>query len=92
MKAKAKEKAFFLNMEQRELIEKSFEEICNARKYELLSVHARTNHVHAVISAAAKPESISNGLKSHATRKLRENYSILNDEKLWSRRGSQRYL
>lgn len=92
MKENLKEEIFILNEIQREKVEESIKETCKARNYDLLALNVRTNHVHIVVSAQIKPEIITNGLKSHATRKLRENYPILKDLQVWSRGGSNRYL
>jgi REP element-mobilizing transposase RayT len=92
MESRLKQDPYIFNDIQRAFIEESITGTCNARGYELLAVNARTNHVHAVVSAQVKPEQIINGFKSHATRKLRENHLIKTDKKVWSRGGSERYL
>jgi REP element-mobilizing transposase RayT len=55
-------------------------------------VNARSNHVHAVVSAPCKPEPILNAFKANATRKLREAGHLSNPESPWAERGSKRYL
>lgn len=92
MKENLKGEVFILNEKQRETVEQSIKETCKIRNYTLLAVNVRTNHLHAVVSAQSKPEIILNGFKSHATRKLKENYLILDDTSVWSRGGSRRYL
>jgi REP element-mobilizing transposase RayT len=92
MKGNLKDEIFVLDEKQREAVEESIKETCKVRGYELLAVNVRTNHLHAVISAQSKPEIIINGFKSHATRKLKENYLIIKDTRVWSRGGSRRYL
>ncbi len=92
MKRNIAQDAVVFDKTQRKLVEESFKDTCKARKYDLLAVNIRTNHAHAVISAASKPEKIINGLKAHATRKLRENHLVLKDQQIWSRGGSRRYL
>ena len=92
MKENLKDEIFVLNDTQREAVEESLKETCKARSYNLLALNVRTNHIHAVVSAQSKPEIIINGFKSHATRKLKENYLILKDTRVWSRGGSNRYL
>jgi len=56
------------------------------------ALNVRTNHVHSVISAAIKPEKIVNDLKAYSTRRLRREWLIGRDEKVWSRGASTRYL
>ncbi len=81
-----------LSVEQRQAVERSVREVCHRREYALLAVNARTNHVHAVVSAARRPEPILDALKAYATRKLRRTGLISADTKPWVRHGSTRYL
>jgi REP element-mobilizing transposase RayT len=81
-----------LNEAQRKVVETAVREVCRYRGYALLAVNARTNHVHAVISSAGKPEPILNVLKAYATRKLRQTGLISASTNLWVRHGSTRYL
>jgi len=92
MKENLRDAAFIFDEKQRQAVEESIKETCQIRSYELLAVNVRTNHLHAVVAAQSKPEIIINGFKSHATRKLKENYLILKDTRVWSRGGSNRYL
>ena len=92
MRENLKDRPFVFDKKQREAVEESIKETCVIRGYELLAVNVRTNHLHAVVAAQSKPEVVINGFKSHATRKLRENYLILKDTRVWSRGGSNRYL
>jgi REP element-mobilizing transposase RayT len=77
---------------QRLTVEKAIREVCRHRKYVLRAVNARSNHVHAVISAERKPEPILEALKAYGTRRLRQGGSISHTTKLWVRHGSTRYL
>ena len=81
-----------LNVAQRGVIEEAIREVCRSRRYNLLAVNVRTNHVHSVIAAACKPEPILNALKAYATRKLRRAGLISARTKPWVRKGSKRYL
>ena len=80
------------NREMREVIQQALYEVCNFRKYHLVAVNVRTNHVHAVVNANEKPELIMNSFKSYATRRLRELKCVSPATKIWSRHGSTRYL
>ncbi len=77
---------------QRVAIDAVIREACEFRRWELLALNVRTNHVHAVISSEEAPARVLNALKARATRKLRENGSLANDSKLWARGGSTRIL
>ena len=81
-----------LNMQRRRTVELAIGEVCRSRRYNLLAVNARSNHVHAVISAACRPEPILDALKAYATRKLRREGLISATTKPWVRHGSTRYL
>jgi REP element-mobilizing transposase RayT len=85
-------KAIVLTEEMRTVVDFAIREICELRLYCLQAVNVRTNHVHAVVSAAQKPERIADALKANATRLLRERSLISGDTKIWSRGRSRRYL
>jgi REP element-mobilizing transposase RayT len=77
---------------QRLLVEGAIGEICKKRHWDLWVVNARTNHIHAVVTAPCKPEPVLTALKAKATRKLREAGYCRNGESPWAKRGSKRYL
>ena len=54
------------------VVETAIRETCRIRKWELLALNVRTNHVHAVVSTKQIPERVLNALKANATRRLRE--------------------
>jgi REP element-mobilizing transposase RayT len=83
---------FLLDSRQRTCVEASVRSCCRTRGYELPAINVRTNHLHAVISAAVEPEAIINALKSNATRELREQKLVGSGMSVWSRGGSRRYL
>ena len=77
---------------QREIVEAAIRETCEFRSYGHRASNVRTNHAHAVISAAVKPEKIANDLKVNATRRLREAGEFDPSVKIWGRGASTRYL
>lgn len=81
-----------LSSEMRGVVEAAVKDLCDRRGYILEAVHARTNHVHTVISAQRKPERIVSELKANATKMLREASLVGNQDKVWSRGRSRRYL
>lgn len=87
-----KHKPVLLSHEQRAVIENAIREVCRNRNYLLLAVNARTNHVHAVVSAQLKPEPIVGAFKSYATRRLREAGLIGMDVSPWVRGKSAKRL
>jgi REP element-mobilizing transposase RayT len=81
-----------LNDAQRAVVEQAIREVCENRGYLLLAVNVRSNHLHAVVAASAKPEPVMNAFKSYATRHLREAGLMPPNVKPWSRHGSNPYL
>ncbi len=62
------------------------------REWALWALNVRTNHVHAVIAAARRPEVVVNAVKANATRMLRERGSWQGAGSPWSTGASTRYL
>ena len=61
-----------LNAQQRQSTENAIRETCTVRKWALLAINVRTNHVHTVVSIGnAKPDSALNAFKAYATRRMR---------------------
>jgi REP element-mobilizing transposase RayT len=81
-----------LDARMRAIVEESIKALCSRRDYFLQAENVRTNHVHAVISAARKPERIVVDLKANATRMLREAGLVSDTERVWSRGMSTKYL
>jgi REP element-mobilizing transposase RayT len=81
-----------LDQPRREIVLASLLEVCGHRKWSLLAAHVRSNHVHVVIEAAARPEGLMNTLKAYATRKLNSAGLDGLGRHRWSRHGSTRYL
>jgi REP element-mobilizing transposase RayT len=77
---------------QREIVLDAIQEACHWRKWSLLAVHVRSNHVHAVVDADRSPEQVMTAFKAYASRML--NGSLLDPPGLtrWARHGSTRYL
>ena len=59
---------------------------------DLLAAHVRTNHVHAVVEAEARPERIMNEFKSYASRALNGLGRQGPNRKRWARHGSTLWL
>ncbi len=86
------ETPYFLDESRRKNVLQAIEEVCIHRKWVLLAAHVRSNHVHLVIHAIAKPEQIMNTIKSYASRHL--NKAKLDECRVrrWTHHGSTRYL
>ena len=70
----------------------SIQKHCAHRGWKLLAAHVRSNHVHIVVEAEARPERIMNELKSYASRELNRLGRDGPDRKRWARHGSTRWL
>lgn len=92
MRAEIETSPVILDKYQRSIVDQAIKEVCEYRQYLARAVNVRSNHAHAVISKAIKPEKIVNDLKAYSTRKLRAEHSIDKDTKVWSRGASTRYL
>ena len=71
-----KAKPLVLKAKQRRSIKAAIRETCKIRKWSLLAINVRTNHVHSVVSANRKAGLVLNAFKANATRQLR-------DDRLW---------
>jgi REP element-mobilizing transposase RayT len=92
MQAELKQKPFILSPRARAVVEEAMREVCQTRAYGLPALNVRSNHAHAVVKKAIKPEKIVNDIKAYATRRLREAGLVGLDTKVWSRGSSTRYL
>ena len=81
-----------LTSDERKCVSDAMIEVCNHRSYGLRASNVQSNHVHAVVSKAIKPEKIVNDFKVYSTRKLRTELSWDPNIKIWSRGASTKYL
>lgn len=66
------EDACILDPQQRELVEKTVQDHCDIRGWELHAVNCRTNHLHIVVSANLHPDKVRAQFKAWCTRRLKE--------------------
>ena len=92
MKSEANRPPFIMSGAMRKTVESAIEELCERRGSLLRAVNARSNHIHAVVSAQMKPERLADALKANATKHLREQLLVTPEAKIWSRGRSRRYL
>jgi REP element-mobilizing transposase RayT len=83
---------FRLGAHERRVIKDAIQETCQIRKWVLLAVNGRTNHVHVVVSAHTDADRMLNAFKANATRKLREEGLWQHPFSPWVRKGSKRRL
>jgi REP element-mobilizing transposase RayT len=60
------------NDQHREIADQAIRDFCKRKSYFLRALNVRTNHAHAVVTVARKPERLADALKASATRKLRK--------------------
>lgn len=70
MRAQMTEEPVFLTDEQRKIVEKKIAEECAAQGWTLHALNARTNHVHAVVSASRDGKYLRSRLKALASASL----------------------
>jgi REP element-mobilizing transposase RayT len=73
-------------------VDAGIREVCLFRHWVLRALNVRTNHTHAVVSAACQPEKILNDFNAYATRRLRRDGLWKEAHSPWTEGGSKRYL
>lgn len=90
-KARMVSPAFVMDAKRRAIVDSAIREHASFRGWRVLALHVRTNHVHVVIGARAKPEDVMGKLKSRGSRVLREAGERVGSG-VWTVHGSTRYL
>ena len=93
MRKRLKAPPYLLGKARRRVVLQAIVESCRYRDWKLLAAHVRTTHVHVVMMARNKLETILRYLKSRASHLLSR--SGLDDKVRrcrWSRHGSTKYL
>lgn len=85
------EEPYLLNKDRRETVLRTIQEVARHRRWQLWAVHVRSNHVHLVVTAAAKPEKVMSDFKAWCSRRLREQHAE-SDRTRWTQHGSTRHL
>ncbi len=83
---------FLLDAKSRSIVEKAIHEVCEFRKWSLLGLAVRTNHVHTVNAATSPSGKMLNDFKAYSTRRLRENGCWNDEHSPWVDKGSRRML
>ena len=81
-----------LDGDRRATVLGALREVCFHRGWSLRAAHVRTNHVHAVVEADVRPETVMHAFKSYASRGLNRLGIDKPDRKRWARHGSTRWL
>jgi hypothetical protein len=93
------ESVLTLTVDQRRLVEETIAAHCRIRGWHLHAVNARTQHVHAVVTAPGRsPDDVMDQFKAWCTRKLKERERSLGTadnsvrQNWWTQRGSKRRI
>jgi REP element-mobilizing transposase RayT len=69
-KSRMPQELYLLDSVRRRVVMNSLNETCCHRGWMLLAAHARTNHIHVVITGNCKPEGILIAMKAYSSRAL----------------------
>ena len=81
---------YSLDQPRRNAVLAALLERAKQRGWTVIAAHVRTNHVHVIVDANAKPEGVMNDLKSYVSRHLNGMGFDTTDRKRWARHGSTR--
>ncbi|QDT08258.1 hypothetical protein [Planctomycetes bacterium K23_9] len=82
-----KGEAVLLEPHHHDAVETACRNHCEHRGWHLYAVSARTNHVHVVIAADAKPQIVRDQLKANCTGAMRRLSTPLSVERTWTKGG-----
>ena len=84
---------YSLDKARRSATLRAIQEVCDKKAWTLLAAHVRTNHVHVVVQAEARPEWVMSTFKRYASRALNQLGVDERDHRCrWARHGSTRYI
>ena len=81
-----------LDANARRIVRAAIEDYCAFKKWNLLAINVRTNHVHVVVGSFESPSKMLNAIKARATRMLREAGLFEPAHPVWSERGNKNSL
>ncbi|MCX6645358.1 MAG: transposase [bacterium] len=87
-----KQPPYLLDPPRRELVYKAIIEVCLYRNWDLIGLHVRSTHIHALVSANTEPEKIMKDFKAYSSRALNNSGFDTKDRRRWTRHGSTEYL
>ena len=87
-----RQETYIIDAQRRRVVTAAIFEVCTFRGWTLLACNVRSNHVHVVVQAAARPEKVIGDFKAISSRRLVESLGEQKDRIRWTRHGSTRYL
>lgn len=91
-RSQMKQPPYILDKQRREAVLAAIIEVCEYRKWRLIAVHVRADHVHGVVQADINPERIMIDFKAYSSRKLNRMGFENKNRRRWSRHGSTVYI
>ena len=89
--ADMKEPAFVMKHMDRQIVQETIARHCTIRGWRLHAANARSNHVHAVLTASGySPETVRDQLKAWCTRMLKQVHR--ERERFWTEGASCRWI
>ena len=89
---KMTQEPYLLDESRRAVVRDAIIEECRFRKWNLLALHVRSNHVHLVVAADREPELVMRSCKSQASKRLNDAGLDEPQRKRWTTHGSTKYL
>ena len=83
---------YYLDGHRRVTTLSALRQVCLHHRWNLLTAHVRTNHVHVVVDADVRPEAVMHAFKSYASRALNRLAIDEPNRKRCARHGSTRWL
>ncbi len=87
-----KQKPYRLDQRRRQIVLEALREACRDHHWWVFAAHVRSNHVHVVVQAETKPESVLGTLKARASRRLTRCGVDPTGRRRWTSHGSTEYL
>jgi len=91
-RALMKHAPFRLDRPRRRAVAEAIQDAAAFRRWPIHALNVRTNHVHCVLTASERPESVMSKLKGRATRLLHDRGLADRMQPVWSDHGSTRWL
>lgn len=85
---------FVLDSQGRELVDSTIRQHAELRRWRLLALNVRSNHVHVVVCCTdgSLPERAMEQFKAWSTRRLREAGLLDQEQRAWTEHGSTRWI
>jgi REP element-mobilizing transposase RayT len=82
-----------LDAQQRNLVDAAVRKVCEYKRWALMALNVRTNHIHVVVAiGTVKSDTALNAFKAYATRNMRQNGCWKQAHSPWVNKGSKRSL